>query len=155
MLSWKILVIPGRHLKSMTSLFKFNFSQKLRILTGFWRTGWCWWYVMVFFLTSWVWRVFWYPFCVPYIDFSNFGILISAVGHGSGYLGANSLYIHYWSYQDATFLKKLEGDIWWVFFNLRKTCFFTTKYRFSRYRYAIPLRKFEIRMRGQKLHIAS
>ena len=32
-------------------------------------------------------------------------------------------------------------------------CFFGVKYRFSHYRYKIPLRKLEIRMRRQKLHI--
>ena len=31
---------------------------------------------------------------VLYIDFSFFGILIGAVGQRSGYIGANSLYIH-------------------------------------------------------------
>ena len=88
------------------------------------------------------------------LDFSFFGILIAAVGHGSGYIGPNSLYIHYWSYQDATFIKNWKVPLVF-FFYLRKSGFFPIKYRLSRYRYTISLQKFKIRMRGQKLHIAS
>ena len=40
-----------------------------------------------------------------------------------------------------------------AFFKFRKNQFFQTKYRFSQYRYTIPVRKFEIRIRSEKLHI--
>ena len=79
-MSWKKLEIPDKQILSMTSEFQFNCRWKLTLMTGFLKTGNCKWYIMVFFWTNLVWRVFWYPFCVPYIKFSIFGILISAVG---------------------------------------------------------------------------
>ena len=63
------------------------------------------------------------------------------------------LHIVYLSYQNTSFNKKWRGVFWCIFFNSRKTDFFRTKYRFSRYRYTIPVRKTENRIRRQKLHI--
>ena len=51
-LSWKIRAILGKQNIIMTSLFKFNFCWKLRMTTSFIRTGWCIWYIMIFFLTK-------------------------------------------------------------------------------------------------------
>ena len=59
--------------------------------------------------------------------------------------------------QNTSFIKKLRGDFWWVFFKSRKTDFFRENTDFS-----IPVhdtgskvRKFEIRIRSEKLHIVN
>ena len=59
----------------------------------------------------------------------------------------------YLSYHNTPFIKKWRGVFWCIFFKLRKCPFFRRKYRFSQYRYTIPVRKFEIRIRSEKLHI--
>ena len=60
-------------------------------MTGFLQTGRRKWYIMVFFWTNFVWRVFWYPFCVPYINISIFCISYQRRGRRSVSIRANPL----------------------------------------------------------------
>ena len=107
---------------------------------------------MVFFLTNWVWRVFWYPFCAPYIDFKFLVFLISAVGADPPW--ATLIPEDQWFVMiKYRFYQKIENVKLCNFFLFEKTGFFLRKYRFSRYWYMEPVRKLKIRIRRQKLHI--
>ena len=151
-MSWKKLEIPDKQILSMTSEFQFNCRWKLTLMTGFLKTGNCKWYIMVFFWTNLVWRVFWYPFCVPYIKFSIFGILISAVGSDPPL--ATLIPEDQWFIMiKYRFYQKIENVKICNFFLFEKMWFFLRKYRFSRYRYVISVRKLKIRIRRRKLHI--
>ena len=56
------------------------------------------------------------------------------------------------SYKNKHKIKKWLGNFM-KFFYLRKGDFLVIKNRFSQYRYMIPVRKFEIRIRSKNLHI--
>ena len=87
----------------------------MRIKTGFNKTGSWKWHVMVFFWTNLVWRVFWYPFCVPYINFLIFRIFISAVGDEQHRSALIPLY-HMSIISKHTKYQKIGGGKMWNFF---------------------------------------
>ena len=128
-MSWKKLEIPDKHILSMTSEFQFNCRWKLTLMTGFLITGYWKWYIMVFFWTNPVWRVFWYPFCVPYTKFSIFGILISAVGGDqprSTLIPEDQWFVMI----KNRFYQKIGNTKLYIFFYSRKRDFFSEKQQF-------------------------
>ena len=83
-----------------------------------------------FFLTNWVWRVFWYPFCVHYFNISNFGIFICAVGDDPS--RSTLIPEDQWSIMIKYRFNLKIVNIKLYYFFIRENVIFLRKYRFFR-----------------------
>lgn len=90
-----------------------NHGQKIHLIEN--------WYVMIFFLASWVSWIFWCPFCLPSSIF-KFWVFLSALWDTINLDQPLFLHMRNFSYQKTSSIK--SGELFFgVYFFLRKTVF--------------------------------